>query len=178
MEDIPKETLSGDSQWRRKVFSSPGLTQPPPGRHLAKLAQRWNGRPGSLDPEHIDLTGTWLADGYECYRARGGPKRIRLPTKRVTVSQVGRDFTALKIDRDPCVPAGLVAFHGRMSSDSRSATVTFTVGNLARPASGTIRGTFKIIDRDHFQTGVCSTGEKIFFVRARHTEAGSGRENA
>jgi hypothetical protein len=30
------------SGWRRRVFDSPGLTQSPPGPHLAKLARRWS----------------------------------------------------------------------------------------------------------------------------------------
>ncbi len=29
------------SGWRRRVFDAPGLTQAPPGRHLAKLARHW-----------------------------------------------------------------------------------------------------------------------------------------
>jgi hypothetical protein len=30
------------SGWRRRVFDSPGLTQSPPGPHLAKLARHWS----------------------------------------------------------------------------------------------------------------------------------------
>ena len=30
------------SGWRRRLFDSPGLTQSPPGPHLAKLARRWS----------------------------------------------------------------------------------------------------------------------------------------
>jgi hypothetical protein len=30
------------SGWRRRVFAAPGLTQSPPGPHLAKLARRWS----------------------------------------------------------------------------------------------------------------------------------------
>jgi hypothetical protein len=32
---------AGMSGWNRRVFNSPGLTQVPPGPHLAKLASRW-----------------------------------------------------------------------------------------------------------------------------------------
>src|SRR5450755_2021663 len=34
--------LPGMSGWRRRVVDSPGLTQAPPGPHLAKLAKRWS----------------------------------------------------------------------------------------------------------------------------------------
>jgi hypothetical protein len=162
----------GDSQWRRKVFDSPGLTQAPPGPHLAELARRWNGLPGqpeSPDPKDINLTGVWLADGYECYDSTLG-RRVRLPTKRVSVSHVGEDLAAVKIDGDLCVPAGHVTFRGRLPRDSRRAIVTWAVGTPERPASGTVRGTLKIIDRDHFRTDDSPTGEVISFVRAGHSE--------
>jgi hypothetical protein len=145
----------------------------PPGPHLAALARRWNGPPGppeGPDPEDINLTGVWLADGYECYSRTG--KRVRLPIKRVSVSHVGEDLTAVKIDGDACVPAGVPTFWGRLPRDSRRAVVTWTTGSPMRPASGTVRGTLKIIDRDHFRSDDFPTGEAIVFVRARSPEEG------
>jgi hypothetical protein len=35
--------------------------------------------------------------------------------KRVSVSRIGEDLVAVKIDGDACVPAGLVTFRGRLS---------------------------------------------------------------
>jgi hypothetical protein len=40
---------------------------------------------------------------------------MRLPVKRVSVSHIGEDLVAVKIDGDACVPAGLVTFRGRLS---------------------------------------------------------------
>jgi hypothetical protein len=136
-----KPTPSGDPQWRRKVFSSPGLTQVPPGPHLAKLAQQWNGLPESPDPKDISLTGLWLADGYEYYSILGERmRRVGLPTRRVSISQLGKDLIAVKIDGDACVPAGHVTFRGRLSRSSRRADIIWAVGTPARPASATVRG--------------------------------------
>ncbi|HEY6787970.1 MAG TPA: hypothetical protein VI365_11730 [Trebonia sp.] len=68
------------------------------------------------------------------------------------------------------MPAGHVTFQGRLPRESRRAVVTWAVGTPERPASGTVHGTLKIIDRDHFRTNDSPTGEVIFFVRARHSE--------
>jgi hypothetical protein len=43
--------------------------------------------------------------------------------------------------------------------DPRRAIVTWAVGTPERPASGTVRGILKIIDRDHFRTDDSPTGE-------------------
>jgi hypothetical protein len=67
------------------------------------------------------------------------------------------------------VPAGLVTFQGRLPKGSLRAVVTWTVGAPGRPASGTVSGALKIIDRDHFRTD-SRTGEVISFVRAGHPE--------
>ncbi len=164
----------GELQWRRKAFDAPGLTQVPPGPHLAELSRRRKGLPGqqeSRDPTDINLTGTWLADGYQCW---SGLRLVRLPTKRVSVSHVGEKLVAVKIDGDPCVPAGIVTFQGRLRRGSRRAAVTFTVGSPGRPASGTVSVTLNVVDRDHFQVGDSPTGEAIVFVRAGDGEAAPG----
>ncbi len=152
--DVPG---TASSQWRRKVFDSPGLTQVPPGPHLAELARRWN-----------NLTGIWLADGYTCFDTLG--RRVRVPTRTVSVSHDGEDVVAVMTDGGLCVPAGHVTFWGHLPRDSRRATVTFTVGTPRRPASGTVCGNLKIIDRYHFQTDTPLVDEVIFFVRAGHSE--------
>jgi hypothetical protein len=167
----------GDSKWWRRVFNSPGLTQELPSPHLAELYGRQNGLPGQPeipDLQDINLTGIWLADGYECFN-RALTRRVKLPTKRISVSHVGEVLSAVKIDGDLCVPAGVVTFQGRLPPGSRRADVLLTVGNPKYPASRTVRGTLKIIDRDHFQMDDSPTGEVIYFVRARYSEEdGSG----
>jgi hypothetical protein len=37
-----RDLLPEMSGWRRRAFDSPGLTQTPPGPHVAKLAKRWS----------------------------------------------------------------------------------------------------------------------------------------
>jgi hypothetical protein len=84
------------------------LTQVPPGPHLADLARRWKGLPGqpeSPDPKDINLTGTWLADGYECYSS-SLRRRVRLPTKRVSVTTSERTWSLSRSTAIPACPPG------------------------------------------------------------------------
>jgi hypothetical protein len=147
------------SRWRRRVFDAPGLTQAPPGPHLAALARRWKGLPGGPDDAGINLTGVWLASGYQC------PAGVRLRRKRVSVSHEGEELVVVKIDGDPCVPAGRPSIQGRLPPGSRVATVTLTVGSPLRPASATRPGSLRVIDREHFRVESPGTGEGISFVR-------------
>src|SRR5215203_4835783 len=48
------------SGWRRRVFDSPGLTQSPPGPHLAKLARHWSRKIYVTSP-HWDNIGEVLS---------------------------------------------------------------------------------------------------------------------
>jgi hypothetical protein len=103
----------------------------------------------------INLTGVWDSDDYECPY---GTKH----TERVSISHSGEDLIAIKITGDDCVPAGFETFRGRLPSGSQVAAITWTAGQPKEPASATLPGFLKIIDRDHFRAGNSHWNDMIF----------------
>lgn len=117
--------------------------------------------------DQIDLTGTWIAEGYRC--ERGGL------VEKVQISVQGNYLVAKKITGDNCVPAGNITFQGTLPdllSEGSSFPVTFIVGTPSNPASGTAPGQLRIIDANSFDTG-SSTGEGITFKRSSQSSSQS-----
>ena len=124
--------------------------RPGPSSRNWPAAERHPGQPAGPASTPC-LTGTWLSDGYECYTPGHGAES-RLPIKRVSVSHIGEDLIAVKIDGDLCVPAGHVTFRPVFQKFAARC------GDLDCRCAGAPRqwdrprGTLKIIDRDHFRT--------------------------
>jgi hypothetical protein len=60
------------SGWRRRVFDSPGLTQSPPGPHLAQLARRWSRKIYVTSPGFDNIGEVLASMGVPFEPFRGG----------------------------------------------------------------------------------------------------------
>lgn len=84
----------------------------------------------------LDLTGTWIGEGYRC-----GFKRS---TEEVKIEQQGNSIVATKITGDDCVPAGSRTFVGTLDTIN----ATWTTGYPNRPACCKANGRITIKDRN------------------------------
>lgn len=91
----------------------------------------------------MNLTGTWVSDGYNCPR---GTKH----TEIVTITHDGDHISGTKVTGDDCVPAGNATFSGTVDLGVSTATVTWVVGHSWAPASGRHPGTLSIVSENTF----------------------------
>jgi hypothetical protein len=92
----------------------------------------------------LNLRGVWRAEGYEC------PSGSSIESEELLITQVGNNFTAVKIKGDPCVPAGYPSFFGKLTG--RTSNVTFLLGHPSSPGSETGSATLIIVDKNTLTT--------------------------
>lgn len=60
----------------------------------------------SPKPTTIDLSGTWIAEGYTC------PANVAIPLEEIEIKHDGNYFVATKIKGDDCIRSGEITFQG------------------------------------------------------------------
>lgn len=107
---------------------------------------------------HVDLSGTWLCDGYQC------PSGV-LNRELVEIQHDGESVIATKIVGDDCVPAGFESFSGRLPQSSPTGAIVWTVGTPRAPASAQRPGHLKVLSPDKFRAGD-EFGDLVFHRQA------------
>jgi len=105
------------------------------------------------------MKGFWIGKGYGC----GG--RSNIP-EDINVEFVNGEFVATKVNGDDCVPSGNVTFRGKLPDNwetNKQYPGIITLGNPARPASGSGSCRIVPIEKDKFRV----VNWNLEFVRGR-----------
>ncbi len=111
-----------------------------------------------LVEEKIDLTGFWIATGYQCPIGT-------FHTEKIHITQNGNQITATKITGDPCVPAGSLTFTATLDVNDRKGQVLYRSGSPSKPNCCTSKGDMEIIDNNNFKSSVNGSNESHLFKR-------------
>ena len=116
------------------------------------------------EDEIINLTGTWLGEGYQCPTGTLHNETIDI-THNLTTGEV----VATKITGDACVTAGNITFTGNFDGIFRTSLsdnlfdVTFVAGSQGLPNSTTLESSIEVVNsnllRDVALEGIVFTKE-------------------
>lgn len=97
-------------------------------------------------PKSIELTGTWIVEGYACEPGVWYKEKIQ-------ISVNGNYLVAKKVTGDNCVPAGNITFQGTLPDsvfEGSSFPLTWTIGTPINPASGKTILNLTILNKNSF----------------------------
>lgn len=106
------------------------------------------------EDDPIDLSGEWLADGYEC--EIGSFNQIIEIVHDLTTN----DIEATKITGDGCVTSGNITFFGTFDGTDSEFDVTFVTGSLSMPNSTSSNAIIEVENSNKLLANI----EDVFFV--------------